>query len=124
MKSKYVAALLAFFLGGFGAHKFYLGKNGQGILYLIFCWTYIPACIALLEGIIYLTKSEGEFNAKYGKDYSQDAENTTVDEQVQPSLTSRVEVPQAMTTAPMGSSKLSAARTMAASTKAMQSQDK
>jgi ribosomal protein L37E len=31
-KSRIAAALLAFFLGGFGAHKFYLGKIGQGFL--------------------------------------------------------------------------------------------
>jgi len=34
MKSKGVAYLLWFFLGVFGAHKFYLGKVGMGILYL------------------------------------------------------------------------------------------
>ena len=34
MKSKSTAYLLWFFLGGFGAHKFYLGKTGMGILYL------------------------------------------------------------------------------------------
>ncbi|MEA1568161.1 NINE protein, partial [Salmonella enterica] len=39
-KSRIAAALLAFFLGGFGVHKFYLGKIGQGFLYLIFCWTF------------------------------------------------------------------------------------
>ena len=33
MKSKSTAYLLWFFLGGFGAHKFYLGKTGTGILY-------------------------------------------------------------------------------------------
>ena len=33
MKSKNVAAALAFFLGGLGAHKFYLGKTGIGIVY-------------------------------------------------------------------------------------------
>ncbi|RWS84834.1 hypothetical protein DN462_24860 [Citrobacter freundii] len=32
-KSRIAAALLAFFLGGFGVHKFYLGKIGQGFLY-------------------------------------------------------------------------------------------
>jgi len=33
-KSKWVALLLCFFLGYFGAHKFYEGKVGMGILYL------------------------------------------------------------------------------------------
>ena len=65
MKSKLVAALLAFFLGGFGAHKFYIGKIGQGILYLIFSWTGIPAIIAFIEFILYLVVSDEEFNRKY-----------------------------------------------------------
>ena len=33
-RSRLVALLLCFFLGIFGAHKFYLGKFGMGILYL------------------------------------------------------------------------------------------
>ena len=37
--------MLAILVGAFGAHKFYLGKNGQGILYLLFFWTAIPAII-------------------------------------------------------------------------------
>ena len=65
MKSRIVAALLAFFLGGFGAHKFYLNKNGKGFLYLIFCWTYIPAIVSLFEGIGYLMQSDAEFQAKH-----------------------------------------------------------
>lgn len=35
MKSKTVAYLLWFFLGGLSAHRFYLGKIGSGILYLL-----------------------------------------------------------------------------------------
>ena len=65
-KSKITAALLAFFLGGLGAHKFYLGKIGQGIIYLIFCWTFIPSIIAFIEFIIYLCTSEDDFARKYG----------------------------------------------------------
>ncbi len=64
-KSKVVAFLLAWILGGLGAHKFYLGKSGQGILYLIFCWTFIPSFIAFFEGIIYLTKSDADFAKLY-----------------------------------------------------------
>lgn len=36
-KNKWVAVLLCFFLGGIGAHKFYEGKIGMGILYLFTC---------------------------------------------------------------------------------------
>ncbi len=59
------AALLAIFLGALGGHKFYLGRIGQGILYLLFCWTFIPAIIAFIEGIIFLTMSDADFAAKY-----------------------------------------------------------
>lgn len=48
--------LFAFLLGSFGVHKFYAGKVGLGIVYLLFCWTFIPAIIALVEGIIAVTK--------------------------------------------------------------------
>ena len=65
MKSKSVAALLAFFLGGLGAHKFYLGSPLLGILYLIFCWTFAPAIIALIEAIMFLFMSDEDFNKKY-----------------------------------------------------------
>lgn len=66
-KSKLVAGLLGIFLGGLGIHKFYLGKIGMGILYLIFCWTYIPALVGFIEGIIYLCASDQEFEYKYTK---------------------------------------------------------
>jgi len=69
MKSKTVAALLAFFLGGLGVHKFYLGSPGLGILYLIFCWTFIPAIIALIETIMFLFMSDEDFNRKYNTAY-------------------------------------------------------
>ncbi|MBK1684812.1 NINE protein [Rhodoferax fermentans] len=66
-KSRIAAALFAFFLGGFGGHKFYLGQVGLGIVYLLFCWTFIPAIIAFVEFILFLTMSDEKFNQKYGQ---------------------------------------------------------
>lgn len=66
-KSRIAAALLAFFLGGLGVHKFYLGQIGLGIVYLLFCWTFVPAIIAFIEFIIYLTMSDEAFIEKYGQ---------------------------------------------------------
>ena len=65
MKSKTTATVLCLFLGGFGIHRFYLGQTGLGILYLIFCWTFIPAFIAFIEFIGFLLMSEETFNQKY-----------------------------------------------------------
>ncbi len=64
IKNKIVAGLLAIFLGGFGVHKFYLGRTGMGVLYLLFCWTYIPAFIGFIEGIIYLASNDHNFQIK------------------------------------------------------------
>jgi len=65
-KNRTTAALLAFFLGGLGAHRFYLGNTGLGVIYILFCWTFIPSTVALVEGIIYLTTSDEDFREKYG----------------------------------------------------------
>lgn len=63
-KSKLIAAILAFFLGLFGAHKFYLGDTKNGILYLLFCWTGIPMMIGWVEGIMYLLQSDEKFRSR------------------------------------------------------------
>jgi len=65
-KSKLAAALFAFFLGAFGFHKFYLGRVGMGILYLLLCWTFIPAALGVIEGILFLVMSNEDFVRKYG----------------------------------------------------------
>lgn len=65
MKTKGTAAIIALLIGGLGGHKFYLGQPVQGLLYLVFCWTFIPAFLALIECIVYLTMSEHEFNRRY-----------------------------------------------------------
>ncbi|AVM48169.1 hypothetical protein C5Q96_04650 [Mogibacterium diversum] len=65
VRNKFVAALLAIFLGGLGVHKFYLNKPGMGVLYLLFCWTFIPGIIGFIEGILYLCSSDIEFQSKH-----------------------------------------------------------
>lgn len=64
-KSKTTALVLCFFLGAFGGHKFYLGQTGWGLAYLVFCWTWIPCIISVIEFIILLCMSEEEFDYKY-----------------------------------------------------------
>jgi TM2 domain-containing membrane protein YozV len=65
-KSRLAAILFALFLGGLGIHKFYLGRIGWGIVYLLFCWTFVPTVISVIEAILYLTMTDEAFAAKYG----------------------------------------------------------
>lgn len=48
-KDPTTGVLLSFFLGGFGAHRMYLGEWSTGVAYLLFSWTTIPFVIALVE---------------------------------------------------------------------------
>lgn len=70
-KDKLVAGLLAIFLGGLGIHKFYLGYSKEGLIMLLVSLltcgfgASIIGIIALIEGIMYLTKSEEEFDELY-----------------------------------------------------------
>jgi TM2 domain-containing membrane protein YozV len=57
-KNPTTGLLLAFFLGGVGAHHFYLGNVGLGILYAVFFWTFIPAFIALIECFLIMGRVE------------------------------------------------------------------
>lgn len=65
MKDKVAAGILAILLGGIGVHKFYLGKPIQGIFYFLFCWTYIPTILGVIEGIVYLCENKETFDSKY-----------------------------------------------------------
>ena len=65
VKSKMVAILLAFFLGGLGIHRFYLGDSGKGLLYLLFCWTFVPSILAFVDFIVMLCSSDENFMIKY-----------------------------------------------------------
>jgi TM2 domain-containing membrane protein YozV len=72
-KNRFIAALLAFFLGSLGVHKFYLNRNQAGWLMLIFGtvgWiAVIPglaiAIIAFIEFVLYLIKDDETFFRDY-----------------------------------------------------------
>jgi TM2 domain-containing membrane protein YozV len=66
-KDPTAAVLLALFLGGFGIHKFYLGQTGWGVVYLIFCWTGIPAVIAFFESFT-ISGQVGRYNQQKAAD--------------------------------------------------------
>ena len=63
-KRQITAGLLALLLGGLGFHKFYLGAWGWGLLYIALCWTWVPAIVALVEGVRYLTLPGVRFQRK------------------------------------------------------------
>ena len=74
MSKRVVAALFAFFLGSFGAHKFYLGMTKPAVIMLcvwFLGWillgipSLVISIIAFIEFIIYLTKSDEEFESIY-----------------------------------------------------------
>lgn len=65
MKSKTTAILLCFFLGGLGAHKFYLGQTGQGVLFLLTAG--LLGIGSLVNFIQLLVQSNEEFDARYNQ---------------------------------------------------------
>lgn len=67
-RNRIAAVIFAILLGSFGIHKFYLGLTGWGILYLLFCWTGIPAIVGIIEGVLMLVMSDEEFARRYGQE--------------------------------------------------------
>lgn len=64
-----MACVFAFFLGGVGVHKFYLGKIGQGVLYAVFAWSFIPVLLGLIDFIRLAMLSQDEFDMLYNNEY-------------------------------------------------------
>jgi TM2 domain-containing membrane protein YozV len=64
-KEKKVATLLAFLVGGLGIHKFYLGQNVWGVVYLLLCGTFLPAFVSIFESFGLLLMSNDAFEKKY-----------------------------------------------------------
>lgn len=83
-EKKLAAGVLAILLGSLGIHKFYLGYNKEGIILLLstiiiiplltimtcgIAGTFYPAVfvIPVVEGIIYLSMSDEQFDNTYVK---------------------------------------------------------
>ncbi len=73
-EKKLVAGILAILLGSLGIHKFYLGYQKEGIIMLVIGivgWflcaipTMIVGIIGVVEGVLYLTKPDAEFDRTY-----------------------------------------------------------
>lgn len=64
-EKKVPAGILGILLGGLGIHKFYLGYTKEGIIQILLSFICIGGIIGLIEGIIYLTKSDEEFVRTY-----------------------------------------------------------
>jgi TM2 domain-containing membrane protein YozV len=72
---KLAAGLTGIFLGAFGVHKFILGYTKAGVIMLVVSLaggvvtcglaSFVMGVIGLIEGILYLTKSNEEFQATY-----------------------------------------------------------
>ncbi len=64
---KLIAGILAIVIGSLGIHKFILGYTKEGIIQIVISvfTCGIGGIIGLIEGIIYLTKSDEEFYQTY-----------------------------------------------------------
>ena len=65
MKNRYLALTLAVIPFGLGIHKFYLGNNLSGVMYLLFSWSGIPQVLSVIDVIRLATMDERKFNAVY-----------------------------------------------------------
>lgn len=61
-KSKKVGYLLAFFIGGLGIHHFYYRNYVRGVIYLLFCWTYVPILLGWID-MFFINKWNSRINA-------------------------------------------------------------
>jgi hypothetical protein len=63
-KSKAVAALLALFVGAFGAHHFYMGNRRRGLYHAAFFWTMVPFFMGWIDAVRLALASEEDFKRR------------------------------------------------------------
>jgi len=69
MKNKTTAAILAILLNALGIHKFYMGNNKAGVIYLLLCLFTgglfgIMGIVGIIEGVMILTETEEKFQER------------------------------------------------------------
>ena len=64
-RSKSLAEFVSLFFGSFGLQKFYLGQTNKGILSILFCWTFIPLLIGIIDFVELALMSKENFAIKY-----------------------------------------------------------
>ena len=62
--SRTTCGIVAILLGGWGVHRFLLGDTTGGIIRIVACCGCFNV-IGVIEGIIYLTKTDEEFHQTY-----------------------------------------------------------
>ena len=68
MKNRKTAALLAILGGTIGAHRFYLGQTGKGVLNILLSMTFIPTILGALIGLKWLLGSDEAFDRAYNSE--------------------------------------------------------
>jgi TM2 domain-containing membrane protein YozV len=79
MKNKFTAAIFALFFGWTGAHRFYLGQSGLGVLYaasfligwfipFLFILRWIPVFLGLIDAAALIFMNKDDFHKKYNSD--------------------------------------------------------
>jgi TM2 domain-containing membrane protein YozV len=67
MRKRRIAIALAFFLGTFGVHRFYLGQVFRGIVYCVFFSTGVPTILGIIDALVFMGMGDDEFNKKFNK---------------------------------------------------------
>ena len=65
-RDRRVAALLAYFLGGLGIHRYYLGLP-HGLQYLSWIWTFVPIVKGIKEGIAISRFDQEQWDEKFNQ---------------------------------------------------------
>ena len=60
MQKRFIFSIFALLLGSLGIQEFLLGNNLRGVLGILFCWTGIPAIIAIIQIIQALCSGSDE----------------------------------------------------------------